>query len=206
MSNIQALLIATVLSFLTPLVGQATVLCAPEGGVENSFLEGGAVVVRSTCQPGETQVRPFAFLSNGDLLEGVPRGKQTVVANGYSVTVGQDYHSTAGGAVTIQAGSDFTSTVGGSASTMVGQDSTENVAGDSTENVAGALNVDVGQNTFFNSSKNFQVRANGDIIIGNRRSRLVLRRNGSVLLTGTRVNVKGGGRTIQLKGGKISEN
>jgi hypothetical protein len=198
MSNIQALLIATVLSFLTPLVGQATVLCAPEGGLENSFLEGGAVVVRSTCQPGETQVRPFAFLSNGDLLEAVPRGKQTVVANGYSVVVGQDYHSTAGGAVTIQAGSDFTATVGGSASTMVGQDSTENVAGD--------LNVEVGQNTFFNSSKNFQVRANGDIIIGNRRARLVLRRNGSVLLTGTRVNVKGGGRTIQLKGGKISEN
>ena len=92
----------------------ALVLCAPKGAAVGSVVEGGQVVIRSTCNASETTLRPFELFSNGDAAETILNNKTATIGANSTITVGANQTETVG--------LSSTNTIGATNSLIVGGD------------------------------------------------------------------------------------
>ena len=113
-----------------------------------------------------------------------------------AVSVGEDRTLDVGKNQTITVGEDQTESVGKSYSVDIGKDLTETVGGKHSEKVTSEYAL---------SAKKILLSADDEIMIKVGSSKISMKKNGDITISGGKINVKGSG-AVAIKGSKITQN
>ena len=190
------------------------VLCTDEGGLgPGSVKDGGAVIIRESCLKGETTLRPFTFLPNGDFQEQVVKNKTSVIAGSSSLVVGSSHSENIGGneskrvsgSRSILTGQNQTKTIGQDYELNIGRDHNRNIGRNFATIVSGNDSRRIAKELFFDVGSKFTIIAGDEIVIRTGQSSITMKKNGDISILGRKVNVRGR-NAVNLKGKKIQNN
>jgi len=157
----------------------------------------------------------------GSRTESVSKDESVSVAGGRTGSVGKDESLSIAGSRSVQVSKDETVDVSQNRTESVGKDATltvqgnrsETVAKDATVSVTGARQTSVGKNDALKVDKALLVDAGDQIVLQSGSAKIILKKNGDIVLDGKDITVKGSGKItinasgdVVVKGSNIKQN
>lgn len=130
--------------------------------------------------------------------------RETVRKN-KTVAVGEDHTETVTKNETLKVEGERTRSVGGTESIAIDKDQGISVDGNRTINVSKSQMVQVDDDSTAKVGKNFGIEAGDEIALEVGKARIVMKKNGDIVIEGKKLNFKASG-DIVMKGSKVKQN
>ncbi|OFX21925.1 MAG: hypothetical protein A2V77_20660 [Anaeromyxobacter sp. RBG_16_69_14] len=182
---------------------------------------GGNESISITGARTETVSKDESISIAGARTETVSKDESISITGGRTESVGKDESVSVDGnrslkvakGETIDVGANRTESVGKDATLSVQGNRSENVTKDLTVSVSGGRTTSVSKGDSLKVDKALQINAADQIVLESGSAKLVLKKNGDILLEGKNISLKGSGKItidasgdVTIKGSKIKQN